>query len=332
MAFNLLNFLGQAVGFPVGQETIPEMNDPRQIEVSKRVQRPQMSPQDLVPRSLDNRDFIAERDQALQNGRDSTTHKGMFGTKGTLRDILGLVGDAFLVQSGNKPLYRTKREQEDIGDAMAGFTQDYQGAAERTSGLDPELAYKLNDQGLTDQQKREALASIDANRQSMMQDRQWTNIDQARERLSRLFNLPGAQKNPAMAMRQAQLIARSAGTTLENLGVTPDMTPEEMAMYGSSGMTPYQQEQLPIAQQNADSRRISATRPRAASRPPQPTAASIAAPLLEKVRRGEKLAPNELEVLDRSGYEIPKSAGRRPRPGQAPQGQTTATSRFRRLN
>lgn len=51
-------------------------------------------------------------------------HKGRFGTRGTLRDILGTVGDAFLIQSGNKPMYAPRRAQEQQADAMRGFADN----------------------------------------------------------------------------------------------------------------------------------------------------------------------------------------------------------------
>ena len=60
----------------------------------------------------------AEKDTALNSDR-----RGLFGVKGTLRDILGIVSDAFLVQSGNQPLYMPRKLEESWSDAMAGFSE-----------------------------------------------------------------------------------------------------------------------------------------------------------------------------------------------------------------
>lgn len=53
--------------------------------------------------------------------------KGLFGVKGTLRDILGLIGDAFLVQSGNKPMYAPRRDEERKAEALHSFFEQQGG-------------------------------------------------------------------------------------------------------------------------------------------------------------------------------------------------------------
>lgn len=54
--------------------------------------------------------------------------KGMFGIKGQARDILGLIGDAFLVQGGADPIYRQQRLNERIADALRDYGTDELGA------------------------------------------------------------------------------------------------------------------------------------------------------------------------------------------------------------
>lgn len=330
MAFDFNSLLQSLFNEDDPSMIVPETKDPNEIVVERSNDRPQgVAPQDLVPRSLDNRAFIEERDQALKNGQDTTVHKGMFGTKGVLRDVLGILGDAFLVQSGNKSVYDVQRNKERVGDAMAGYTQDYQGAAERMTGLDPELSAEVQKMGMQDELKRAQLESLAASRKSLIDDRNYGNMNDASNKIARLFASPEGQKNPEAAYQYAQRIAKAYGTTLEALGLDPSMTEDERGMFAATDMTVNQIKNLPIAQQNADTRRISATRPRAASRPSNPTNASMAAPILDKVRRGEAITPGEQEFLDRAGYEVPKRG--RQRPSQS--GNTTApTSRFRRLN
>lgn len=69
--------------------------------------------------------------------------KGRFGIGGTLRDVLGTLGDAFLVQSGNKPLYHPRRMQEREADAMVGFSRNPLKAIERLAQENPEAAREM---------------------------------------------------------------------------------------------------------------------------------------------------------------------------------------------
>jgi hypothetical protein len=64
-------------------------------------------------------------DQGIEvEARDPIEHKGMFGVKGTLRDILGLLGDSYLMVKGRNPYYAGIRRQELLGDQLAGRYQD----------------------------------------------------------------------------------------------------------------------------------------------------------------------------------------------------------------
>lgn len=51
-------------------------------------------------------------------------HKGMFGIKGTWRDVLGGIGDSLLIGTGGQAIYRPIRDREKIGDITANFTND----------------------------------------------------------------------------------------------------------------------------------------------------------------------------------------------------------------
>lgn len=74
----------------------------------------------------------APQDEGIQvSGGTPYEHKGRFGVKGTLRDILGTLGDAFLVQSGNKPMYAPRRQEEMKADALQNFMDEVGGPASR---------------------------------------------------------------------------------------------------------------------------------------------------------------------------------------------------------
>jgi len=60
---------------------------------------------------------------------------GMFGMKGTIRDIIGSIGDALLVQGGRNPVYAPQKREEKLGVAMQGFDQDPEGAIARMRQL-----------------------------------------------------------------------------------------------------------------------------------------------------------------------------------------------------
>lgn len=49
------------------------------------------------------------------------TRRGMFGIRGTFRDVLGTLGDALLINSGRQAIYRPQRQNERRADAMRGF-------------------------------------------------------------------------------------------------------------------------------------------------------------------------------------------------------------------
>lgn len=67
------------------------------------------------------------------------------------QDVLGAVGDAMLAQGGSKPVYAPFRQQQNIGEAMAGFDKDPVGTIKRVSKLDSELGARL----LNDYQENE---------------------------------------------------------------------------------------------------------------------------------------------------------------------------------
>lgn len=225
---------------------------------------------------LGNRDVLEEAQYSMQQAPE---RKGMFGVKGTLRDVLGTIGDAFLIQGGRNPIYAPRREQEKMGDAMTGFTgedpESVRSAAERLASLGyVDQARKLMDDYESNQLRQAQIAQAKASSESLIGDRKWGNVKDATNMIARVFADPRAQANPQIAMAQAEVIARQAGVSLEDLGISPEMTPEEMGLYSRRDMTVNQQEMLPrrdraldqgdrrlnISQQNAD-------RPRAAPRP-----------------------------------------------------------------
>ncbi len=98
--------------------------------------------------------------------KEQTPRAGMFGVKGTLRDVIGTLGDAFLVQSGNAPMYAPRRREERIGDAMRGMTQDYDSMMQASERL-AALGYKDEAVSVFDRAKR---MQIEDDKRALEQD------------------------------------------------------------------------------------------------------------------------------------------------------------------
>lgn len=265
---------------------------------------------------------------ATQNDIDSTQklqglpeHKGMFGVKGTLRNVIGMIGDALLVGSGMKPIYAPIRRREELGDRMIGFNsendQDIRDSISRVTAYDPEAGAALRkqyDDRLEYQGRLEIAKSAAADK---AQKDKLIAIDNTRKYAENLLGSVTNEAHLPAALAMIERVATMNGVTLDDLGITNNMTPEDRRIYSRGHMNTTQQiqgeqrdRQLDIGQQNADANTTRAERepqPRAA---PNPTNASLAAPYLSRLSKGEKLAPNELDYLDRLGYSPSKKRAR----------------------
>lgn len=137
-------------GQPGGQMSMTDEEniDPRTIEVNANNPQRRGQMQTTVeeePLRLGNVDLLLEAQAAGENAPQRKG--GYFGTKGTLRNILGAVSDAFLVQGGADARYAPLREREKMADAMTGYTQNPQAAAERMAyqGFPQESSKVWND-------------------------------------------------------------------------------------------------------------------------------------------------------------------------------------------
>lgn len=305
-------------------ETVAPEEDVIDVTGLGSLAAPQADPMDVsslyaqpAAPSLGNADWIAERDQANSN---IPQRSGYLGVKGTLRDVLGSLGDAFLVQSGGKAMYAPHRQRENVADAMAGFTANPMAAIERVAQFDPEAAQGLYEQyQMAEYQKAQMKAAQSrAAIQGQKEDR-----TAFIERLKVAQGMMGAAKSPD----EQQLVRQ----WLQNPEATLEGIPNHLLV--ASGINPYQaaqlqarQEQLEIARQNADANTTRANRPPAGRAAPNPTNASQAAPLLEKVRSGGKLTAGEEEVLTRLGYSKKKKGSGRQRDLSEPAATSPAKS------
>lgn len=223
-----------------------------------------------------NRRDLEARDVAMQEieeYRKENPRKGMFGVKGTLRDVLGFLGDTYLVGQGKGPAYQARRDQERMSDAQAGITNNPRAAAERAGYYDPEAGRTIMEKAEEAELRKAQQQSVADNRLNMQETRDYTRLKDARGLTQRVLAQPGAflpdgNLSPG-ALSLLQTAATNAGTTVEAL-VGGDMSPSTLKLLGEADMSVNQQRNLPIAQQRADAStsqaRSSAIR---AARPPQ---------------------------------------------------------------
>lgn len=68
-----------------------------------------------------------------------------FGAGSTLGNIIGTLGDAFLVGQGRRPIYQDRLARKNEADALNGFTDDPLGAIKRLAQVSPDKATALYD-------------------------------------------------------------------------------------------------------------------------------------------------------------------------------------------
>ncbi len=293
---DLLPLLAQGVGAAVQPQT-----DPDAIYATGR-QAP-VYQDDPAPRPLGNRSAIEESAQAKAN---SPQHKGMFGVRGTLRDVLGMLGDSFLLGTGRKSIYSPQRDEEKRGDALSGFTQDPMAAIERlTQAGGSEMAQKMFNDFIDNQTKAASAQSLIGNRDTQARTRDDANLSTFQNQAGRVW---AGTQDKAVARQRILSMAKARGINLGQLGLSDNPTDEELGTLAAGDMTVNQQQNLPVAQQNANSREYSAHKASAPRATPNPTSASIAAPILAKIAAGKPLTKGEQDVVDRTAP-APKKGG-----------------------
>jgi len=183
----------------------------------------------------------AEKDTALNSDR-----RGMFGVKGTLRDVLGVVSDAFLVQSGNAPIYSARRKQEQWADAMAGFSDGPEAermAIERAMRVDPVRTQEFLQQSRLNQTNMGnlALRGQELNRSE--------TVD-LRKTLTGLAATAVTSDNPEVRAQALRIIEANA----TNLPEGDVLRSGNLELIAGSGATPNQMLTLPLTE-----RRVEAT-------------------------------------------------------------------------
>lgn len=342
-----------ADGAIIGNEIVSEGFRSKQapVEVPMGATPPGPMPQNIQPTLYDNMILgnnraIEQRDRAIAEGQAAAEpRKGAFGVKGTLRDVLGILGDAFLVQSGNKPVYSAVREKEKLSDAMAGFTKNPRAASERMAQVSPEAGRGMYEFA-EDMDLKTAQAESLGERRDMLNTKDTAKIASDFTKFVGAVTYDDKMFDPATGNIKPEAysllsnMAAASGFDPEEFGITEDMNRETSRAFSFAAMTPKQQADikkdlanLGIAQQNANTRAASvdvqryraniAAKAAAARSGRLPTYASILSEML-RIPPNER-TPDERNFIAKYGQPTTTGTTRPSRPA-AP---AANTSRFR---
>lgn len=328
----LLPFLQQASAsatgvLPPDEEPLPVRPDGI-INVNASNEPPNVDTRGPEPPFMGNERYL---DEVAMTAESAPERSGMFGTRGTLRNILGVLGDAFLVQGGADAVYAPQRERERLSDAVVGMTnsnEDYRAAVERAAYIDHAAATEMYDNYLVNEVDRLRADNNRYNYESLARKR---NSDVNETALTRSQRLLGAVRNEselAMVMRSIQQQAAADGVTMEQLGIDPGWSVEEATAFANGEMPVYQARNLPLAERRtaseeyrAQTGRISATRPRAERQPRSQTE-------LEYFQELEGVPANERSVEEQQWMEDYTGQNR----GRQPRNRVTAPAQSQSVN
>ncbi len=302
-AFRAPDAPGGGIGGDVARRKAGEFDDEPIVEdimVTGKRRQPRTVPQEYRDVPLD-----PKQQEMQQATPELIKRKGMFGVSGTLRDILGTVGDAFLVQGGKDAVYQPRRQKERASSAQYGFTDDPLAAVERLGEIDDVAARELYKTVQAAEAQKAAQQSQTAGRQDQIEDRTYKRKQDFGNYAARLLSSANTPAKQAAALDIITKRAGAYGFDLEDLAIPQGLTEDQRSVIAAGDMSVNQQEQLPrrdrqldIADRNATSNETRANRPPQPRAAPNPTAASIIAPLAAKIRAGGTLTAGEQKVYD----------------------------------
>jgi len=257
---------------------------------------------------------------------------------GALRNIIGALGDSYLVGNGMKPTYGPRMERQQIGQALAGMSFDdpasVQEAIQRIAGTGAEgsidFANQLQKDFMANETKQQIAEQTNETRQAQNEDTQRYRNEQTRIRelqtLDRFENQFDAMRTSATTPEEYKMVFDRATAIARR--INPEFTAMDAGFISPEDWTPatrtagltanqFQQSQDRGAGREVSTQnniRSNATR-RATdnppARPPQPTIASMTQDLIRRRRDGETLTIDEENFLKRNTVP-PGRSGRQP--------------------
>jgi|SRR6185312_2412451 len=225
--------------------------------------------------------------------------------QGHLSRMLDNLGDAIYKAWGLPAYHKQEQDEKDLQNAMTGFTNNPLAAFERANTVDSKFAQDAYKNYQENQYHQGQLKSLDSNRQSEIYNRNFDNRDKGMTRVMQ-WTYGGLPYNQIVNAAKSYGIDES---DLQQMGVTPNMTPADRKAFAYGAMNVNQQVQVPfreqalgIAQQNADAHTTNANRPRAGAA--HDSTADVAVPLLRKMGQvgWDGLAPSEQQQMKSMGY------------------------------
>lgn len=208
-----------------------------------------------VPFNYNNQAAAQAVDQAvggLPTPRGGSANPGIYGLlpermqHGTLRNVLGAIGDAFLVQSGNDPTYGPRMDRQRIGQAMAGYDPDdpdtVQAAIQRVAATGSPDSIELADRmqkNFNDIQLRQQTAEqTGIYREGMLDSKQTAALQRYLPYVGGMVGNAKTKEQYQAAYDRAELMAQRINPdfTAADFGLVDpmDWTPENAA---TAGMT-----------------------------------------------------------------------------------------------
>lgn len=227
-----------------------------------------------------------------QNYSNLPEHKGLFGVKGTLRNVLGTLGDAL---AGNQN-FGNQRQKEKLSDAMIGFNSSdpttVQAAIERVARVNPQAAQALAQQYQTrinqmaerDLQGRRVDAELAKSQQAQ--------LVKGRELAANILNMVRQKGDLSLLPAAIAQAERLTGIPAAQLGLSPQMSLDDVGLYAYSGIKGAQQENIDLGRDRlqqqrelaelAERGRMARDHPPQGRATPQPTEASILSGIMAK--------------------------------------------------
>lgn len=189
-----------------------------------------------------------------------------------LHSILDNIGDALLMANGNEPIHKNNRDEEDLQNSMVGFTDNPRAAFERANTVNSKFAQEAYKNYQDNQYHQGQLQSLNSSRQSEIDNRAFDNRDKGMTRVMQWAY-------GGMPYDRIVNAAKSYGISendLQQMGVTPTMTPEDRKAFAYGAMNvnqqvqvPFKEQSLDIAQQNANANKEKADKYQPYSPPPR---------------------------------------------------------------
>jgi hypothetical protein len=164
---------------------------------------------------------------------DGLVQRGFFSRGRTGGNILGTLGDAFLIQAGRDPIYRQRLQQDREAEALQNFTTDPTTAIQQLNQVNPQLAAQLWDR---QQDNTRQASALDIQRQALRQKQQDAFDD-------RVYSALGS----ATDEKSYQALVNQINGSSERLGIKPsfDLPPN----YDAARVAALRMQGIPVDRQ-----------------------------------------------------------------------------------